>query len=33
MPNREFKVKVIKILMGLETRVEDISETLNKERI
>jgi len=32
MPDREFKVMVIKILMGLEKRVEDLSETLNEER-
>ena len=31
MPDREFKVMIIKILTGLEKRVEDISETLNKE--
>ena len=31
MPDREFKVMVIKILTGLEKRVEDISETLNNE--
>ena len=31
MPDRGFKVTVIKILTGLEKRVEDISETLNKE--
>ena len=30
-PDREFKVVVIKILNGLEKRVEDISETLHKE--
>ena len=30
MPDREFKVMIIKILNGLEKRVEDISETLNK---
>ena len=29
MPNRKFPV--IKILTGLEPRVEDLSETLNKE--
>ena len=29
--NREFKVIAIKILTGLEKRVEDFSETLNKE--
>ena len=29
--DREFKVVVIKILTGLEKRVEDLSETLNKE--
>ena len=31
MVGREFKVMIIKILTGLEKRVEDISETLNKE--
>lgn len=31
MTDREFKVIIIKILKGLEKRVEDISETLNKE--
>ena len=32
MPHREFKVMVIKILARLEKRVEDLSETFNKER-
>ena len=31
MPDREFKVMVIKILTGLGRRVEELSETLNKE--
>jgi len=31
MPDREFKVMTMKILTGLEKRVEDISETLNTE--
>ena len=31
MPDREFKVKIIKILNGLFSTVEDISEILNKE--
>ena len=31
MPDREFKVMVIKIFSGLEKRAEDLSETLNKE--
>jgi len=31
MPDREFKVMVIKILTGFEKRVENISETLNTE--
>lgn len=31
MPDREFKVIAIKILTGLEKRVEDFSENLNKE--
>ena len=31
MPNRELKVMIVKILTGLEKRVEDISGTLNKE--
>jgi len=30
-PDREFEVMVIRILMGLERRVEDVSETLNIE--
>jgi len=29
MPDREFKVMIIKIVTGLEERVEDFSETLN----
>ena len=29
--DKEFKLVVIKILPGLEKRVEDLSETLNKE--
>jgi len=32
VPNREFQVMVIKILPGLEKTVEDLIETLNKER-
>ena len=31
MPDREFKVMDIKILTGLEKRVEYLSETLNKK--
>lgn len=31
MPNRGFKVIVIKILNGLEKRVEDLSEILNEK--
>ena len=31
MPDQEFKVMIIKILTGLEKRVEDLSETFNKE--
>ena len=31
MPDREFKVMVIKIFSRLEKRVEDFSEILNKE--
>ena len=31
MPDREFKVMVLKILPGLEKRVEGLRETLNKE--
>ena len=30
-PDRKFKVMIIKTLTGLEKRMEDISETLNKE--
>jgi len=32
IPDREFKVMVIKILTGLEKRGEDFSESLNKEK-
>ena len=32
MPERELKVMFIKILMGLEKRVEDLSEMFNKEK-
>jgi len=31
MPDREFKVMIIKIVTGLEERVEDFSETLSTE--
>ena len=31
MPDTEFKVIIIKILTALEKRVEDISESFNKE--
>ena len=31
IPDREFKVTIIKLLTGTEKRVEDISETLNKK--
>ena len=31
MSDREFKVIIIRILTGLEKRVEDMSETLNTE--
>ena len=31
MPDREFEVTVIKILTGLDKRVEDITETFNNE--
>ena len=31
IPDTEFKVLIIKILTGLQKRVEDISETLDKE--
>lgn len=31
MPDRKFKVMIIMIVTGLEKRVENISETLNKE--
>ena len=30
MPDRKFNVMIIKILTGLEKRVEDISETLKQ---
>lgn len=32
IPNREFKVMIIKILTGIEERVEDLSETLNRDK-
>lgn len=32
MPNKEFKVIIIKILNGLEKRVEDMSETGKTDR-
>ena len=32
MPDREFKVMVIKLFTGLEKGVEDLKETFNKER-
>ena len=32
MPNREFKVLIIKILTRLEKRGEDISETLKRTK-
>ena len=32
MSSREFSVVVIKIFIGLEKRVEDLNETLNKEK-
>jgi len=31
MPDGEFKVMIIRMLTGLEKRVEDMSETLNTE--
>lgn len=31
MPDRGLKVMIIKLLTGLQERVEDISETLDKE--
>ena len=31
MPDREFKVMIIKLFTGLENRVEDFIETLNTE--
>ena len=31
MPDKEFKAMVIKILPEFERRVEDLSETFNKE--
>ena len=31
LPNRQFKIIIIKILTGLEKRAENISETLNTE--
>ena len=32
MPDREFKVIIIKMLTRFEKRVEDISETLNTDK-
>jgi len=32
MPDRKFKAVLIKILTGLEKKVEDISETLNTDK-
>ena len=32
MPNGEFKAIIIRILTGLEERIEDISETLTIEK-
>ena len=32
MPDKEFKVMVIKILTGLEKRVDDLNETLKKKK-
>jgi len=31
-PDREFKVMVIKILTGLEKRLEDLNDTLDRDR-
>ena len=31
IPDREFKVTIIKILTGFEKKVEEFSETLNKD--
>ena len=33
MPNGEFKAMVIKVLTGLEKRVEDFNDTPNKETV
>ena len=32
MPNREFKVMIIKKLTGLEKRVENLIETIKKKK-
>ena len=32
MPDRKFKAMVVKILTRLEKRVEDLSETINRDR-
>ena len=32
MPNREFKVMIIKILAGFEKKVEDMSVTIKKDK-
>ena len=32
MPGREFKVMIRKILTGINKRLEDVSETLNRDK-
>ena len=32
IPDREFKVVVIKMLTGLQKRIEDLNKTLNRDR-
>ena len=31
MPERQFKIMIVKVFIGFEKRVEDMSETLNTE--
>lgn len=31
MPDKEFKIRIVRILTGLKKRMEELSETFNKE--
>ena len=33
IPDREFKAMIRRVLTGLETRVEDMNETLNRNKV